>query len=349
MLETVVKQSSSIESFKKEELLKIYETMLTVRFIDEKGMLLQRQGKIGFYLPNFGEEAWQVGSVYYLQEDDIIVPSYRALGTALWRGIELEKIFHNLFGNALDNAKGRQMPVHYSFKEINFLSISSPIGTQLTQAVGIAYACKYKKTNNIVVTYSGDGGTSSNDFHTALNFAGVLKVPVVFFVNNNQWAITVPVKKQTASESIAVKAKAYGFEGFKVDGNNVFEVLKIAKYAIDKARQGKGPTLIECFTYRMGPHSTSDDPRRYVPQEELEKWKKKDPIEHLKQILIENEFITEEEDRKIKEGIAKQVNEAAEKAAKTNKPSLNTLIEDVYEKIPSRLQKELVEVEKAIE
>ncbi len=345
MVEAVASRLNISESLSREELITIYEKMITVRVVDEKGMLLQRQGKIGFYLPNFGEEAWQIGSVYYLNENDIIAPSYRALGTAIWKGIELEKIFHNLFGNELDNAKGKQMPVHYSFKEINFLTISSPIGTQLTQAVGMAYAFKYRKTKNVVVTYCGDGGTSSNDFHTALNFAGVFKVPLIFFINNNQWAITVPLKKQTASETLAIKAKAYGFEGFRVDGNNIFEVMKTAKYAIEKARQGKGPTLIECLTYRMGPHSTSDDPKRYVPQEELEHWKKKDPIEYLKQFLIEKGILTQEYDKQIREEITKKVNEAAEKAQKTKQPSLHTLIEDVYEKIPARLQKELQELE----
>lgn len=345
MVETIASKLNISESLTTEELLKIYNAMIEVRFVDEKGMLLQRQGKIGFYLPNFGEEAWQIGSAYYLNEDDAISPSYRALGTAIWRGIELEKIFHNLYGNELDNAKGRQMPVHYSFKEINFLSVSSPIGTQLTQAVGMAYAFKYKKTKNVVVTYCGDGGTSSNDFHTALNFAGVFKVPVVFFLNNNQWAITVPLKKQTASETLAIKAKAYGFEGFRVNGNNVFEVMETAKYAIDKARKGKGPTLIECLTYRIGPHSTSDDPRRYVPQDDLEKWKRKDPIEYLKQYLTEKGILTEERDKKTREEITKKVNEAAEKAQKTKQPAIHTLIEDVYENIPDRLQKEFQELE----
>ncbi|MFN7182410.1 MAG: thiamine pyrophosphate-dependent dehydrogenase E1 component subunit alpha, partial [Planctomycetota bacterium] len=209
---------------------------------------------------------------------------------------------------------------------------------------GMAYAEKYRKSSRIVVTYCGDGATSSNDFHTACNFAGVWKVPVVFFVNNNQWAITVPLKKQTASESIAIKARAYGFEGIRVDGNNIFEVLEKAKYAIDKARSGGGPTLIECVTYRMGPHSTSDDPRRYIPSDELEKWKKKDPIEFLKQHLISKKILTEDMEKAMREEIILKINSAVEKAQNAPPPPIETLITDVYENIPPRLEKELAEI-----
>ncbi len=318
--------------------------MLSIRLIDERAIQLQRQGKIGVYLPNTGEEALQVGSVFYLKDDDIIVPSYRVLGTAIWRNIEFEKIFHNLFGNALDNAKGRAMPLHYTFKEINFVSVSAPVGTQLNWAVGMAYAEKYRKSNRIVVTYCGDGGTSSNDFHTACNFAGVWKVPVVFFVNNNHWAITVPLKKQTASESIAIKAKAYGFEGLKVDGNNIFEVLEKAKYAIDKARNGGGPTLIECVTYRMGPHSTSDDPKRYVEKDALEEWKKKDPIDFVRQTLINKGILNEQIEKTMKENIIAMINSAVEKSQNAPVPPLETLITDVYENIPKRLEKDFLKI-----
>jgi pyruvate dehydrogenase E1 component alpha subunit len=331
--------------YDKNSLVKIYTAMLSVRMVDEKGMQLQRQGRIGFYLPNFGEEALQVGSVVPLKEGDIIVPSYRVLGTGIYRGLSFENIFNNLFGNELDITQGKAMPICYCDKSINFVTISAPIGTQLSHAVGIAYALKYKKTKNVAVTYCGDGATSSNDFHCALNFAGVLKVPVVFFVNNNQRAISVPIERQTASETIAIKAKAYGFEGIRIDGNNIFEVIQTATYAIEKARDGKGPTLVECLTFRMGPHSTSDDPRRYVPKECYEEWKKKDPIEFLYKFLIEKKIITEEEDKKIKADISKKIDEAVKKAESAKAPPVESLVKDVFEHIPKRLLKQLKEIQ----
>ena len=265
-----------------EELLHCYRTMLRVRAFDDTCMKLQRSGRIGFSIPNRGVEATQVGAASALKETDWIFPSYRDFGMALYHGITPLEMMHNMFGDALDGAKGRQMPVHFSFeKPICFFSISSPIGTQIIQAVGCAYAMKLRKEPNVVLTSFGDGSTSSLGFHSGLNFAGVWKAPVVFLCQNNQWAISCPSEKQTASESYAIKAKAYGMPGVLVDGNDLLAVRKATLEAVERARKGGGPTLIEAKTFRMGGHSTSDDPTRYVPKEMVAEWEKKDPVQRF--------------------------------------------------------------------
>lgn len=328
-----------------EELLRLYRLMLLNRRVDERMTSLQRQGRIGFYIGSMGEEAAIAGSAHALEKTDWIVPCYRELGAALLRGYSLFEFFCQLFGNAQDRIKGRQMPNHYASRELRFASISSPVGTQIPHAVGIALAAKLTGKKDVALVYFGDGATSQGDFHVALNFAGVFKAPTIFFCRNNQWAISLPVSKQTASENIAVKGVAYGVEGVRVDGNDVLAVYKVTRKAVEKARLGQGPTLIEAVTYRQGPHSTSDDPRAYREEEEVEKWKEKDPLRRLKALLIGQGHWSEEQDRRLEEEIKAEIQENLTRAEAVGPPPIETVFEDVFDIMPWHLKEQLDSLE----
>jgi pyruvate dehydrogenase E1 component alpha subunit/2-oxoisovalerate dehydrogenase E1 component alpha subunit len=224
MLQILNQSAAADEILPKEELIRIYEQLLRLRMLDQRMLTLQRQGRVGFYGTASGEEAAIIGSAYALHAEDWIFPALRQGGAALLRGYPLVEYISQCMGNALDRTKGRQMPSHYASRAANFVSWSSCIATQLPHAVGAAWAMKMRGDKNVAIAYMGDGATSEGDFHCAMNFAGVFKVPVVFFCQNNQWSISVNIKEQTASESIAIKAVAYGFEGTVVDGNDVLAV-----------------------------------------------------------------------------------------------------------------------------
>lgn len=324
-----------------EALLKrFYTTMVQVRALDEKGMLLQRTGKIGFYVPSGGQEAAQVGAAAALDQEDWIFPTYRDPGMALWKGASLVEMLAHEFGFSTDRCKGRQMPNHYAFKELKFVSISSPIATQLPQAAGTAMAIKIRKSKEVVLGCMGDGGTSEGDFHVAMNFAGVYKSPIVFYCQNNQWAISVPLKQQTASETIAIKAKAYGFPGVQCDGNDVLAVYKAVKEAVDRARSGGGPSFVEALTYRMGPHSSSDDPKRYRPAAEEEEWKRKDPIDRFRKFLQKQGIWTEAFEKETWDRAREAVNAASKEIEQTGPPTVSSMFEDVTKEISPQLEEQ---------
>jgi 2-oxoisovalerate dehydrogenase E1 component alpha subunit len=324
-----------------EQLLHCYRTMQKVRAFDDTCMKLQRSGRIGFSIPNKGIEATQVGAASALRGDDWIFPSYRDFGMAMYHGITPLEMMHNMFGNAQDGAKGRQMPVHFSFlSPIRFVSISSPIGTQIPQAVGAAYAMKLRGEDRLCLTSFGDGGTSSLGFHSGMNFAGVWKVPVIFLCQNNGWAISCPVEAQTASQGFAIKAKAYGMPGFVVDGNDLLAVRKAVGEAAERARSGGGPTLIEARTYRMGGHSTSDDPSRYVDKKELEAWERKDPVRRFEAFLEARGLWTKAAGERIYKEALEEVAQAARAAESTPRPALETIFSDVYADMPAHLRKQ---------
>ncbi len=314
----------------KETLLRAFRLMTLGRAADERGVNLQRQGRIGFYVPMNGQEAAQVGCGLALDPKDWIVPAYREIGVALARGIPLKTLFDQFYGNAADILKGRQMPCHYGYRAFRYVTASSPVGTQIILAAGIAQASVYKGEKVVSVPFFGDGATSSNDFHAGMNFAGVLNLPVIFFCQNNGWAISLPREKQTRSASLAAKADAYGFPGVQVDGNDFIAVYRAVQEARQRAIAGKGPTLIEAVTFRMGPHSTSDDPSRYRKQEEVASWRAKDPIEHLRDFLVAKKWIDEAGIDKIEEETKQQVQEAIEAAEKSPPPSPETLFDDVF-------------------
>jgi pyruvate dehydrogenase E1 component alpha subunit len=252
-----------------EELQRLYRAMLLARRFDERMLRLQRQGRIGTFAPIKGQEAAQMGSVVTLRRTDWMVPSFRETGAMLWRGWPMEKILL-FFSGYLEG--GRPEPDQHD------LPVCIPVATQLPHAVGLAYAAQYRGDDAVVMAYCGDGATSEGDFHEAMNFAGVWHVPLVFLVQNNQWAISVPLKKQTHSRTLAQKALAYGFPALQVDGNDVLAVYAASLEAVERARRGDGPTLIECVTYRLGMHTTSDDPTKYRTAEEVAAWERKDPL-----------------------------------------------------------------------
>lgn len=333
-----------IEGLTPSELKMMYEHMVLIREYDERCFKLQRQGRIGFYAGSFGEEACQIGTVFALEDRDWVFSSYRQPGVALFRGVPLQSMINNLFGNSEDIVLGKQMPVHYTSRKHHFLSISSVIGTQIIQAAGCAIAAKVKKEDSVAMTYFGDGGTSSNDFHSGMNFAATFKAPCIFILVNNQFAISVPVNKQTGIENLSDKAKAYGMPGIQVDGNDILAVYKATKDAVERARKGEGPTFLELKTYRAGPHSSSDDPTRYRPQEETDKWLKRDPILLFKARLEEWGLWTEAFETEVRESAQEKLNAAIKYAESLPQPEWETLFTEVYSYIPQVLEDQKREI-----
>jgi len=312
------------------QLIEIYRAMLLIRTLDERMMTLQRQGRVGFYGACTGQEAACIGSAFALRPTDWIFPALREGSAMLLRGFPLVPYIAQVFGNSGDITKGRQMPSHQAARSVNHVSWSSCIGTQLPQAVGAAWAAKLKGDDTVVMAYMGDGATSSADFHVAMNFAGVSKAPVVFVCQNNHWSISVPSSRQTASESFAIKAKAYGFPGVKVDGNDVEAVHAAAAEAVDRARGRGGPTLIEAETYRIGAHSSSDDPTRYRDSREVDEWKARDPLDRLRRKLLASNQWNERRDQELRDSLLSEVNAAIGEAEKLPPPAPETLFDDLY-------------------
>ncbi len=321
------------------EIVAIYKHLVFVRMLDERLVTLQRQGRIGFHIGSLGEEAAIVGSAAAVRPQDWLFPCYREFGAALWRGMTLQAYANNMFGNASDPAKGRQMPDHYTCRAAKFGSISSPIGTQITQAVGFSWAAKMKKEDLAALVYFGEGATSSSEFHNGMNFAGVFKTPTVFFCRNNGWAISVPVERQTASSSFAVKGIAYGIPGVRCDGNDLFAVYKCTRDAIAHAAT-KGPILVEAMTYRLSGHSTSDDPKAYRKEGEVEAWKKRDPIARLLKHLQLKNLWDDDKQKALEAHIEAQIKEAVANAEKVPPPPLESMFEDVFADPPWHLQEQ---------
>lgn len=250
-------------------LLKLYRFMLLGRRFDERLVALQRQGRIGTFPPITGQEAAQLGAVAAIRPTDWMVPSFRETAAELWRGRGLDNII--IANNGL--SEGGVMPDHS-----RDLPVSIPVASQIPHAVGLAWAARYRQSDEVVMVFFGDGATSEGDFHEAMNFAAVFQVPVIFVCQNNQWAISIPLSRQTRSETLAQKAAAYGMPGIQVDGNDILAVYAAAEEAVARARSGGGPTFIECVTYRVMMHTTADDPKRYRSDEAVEAWRRKDPL-----------------------------------------------------------------------
>ncbi|HLC72657.1 MAG TPA: pyruvate dehydrogenase (acetyl-transferring) E1 component subunit alpha [Candidatus Nanoarchaeia archaeon] len=314
------------------DLKKIYETMVLTRMADTKALALQRSGRMGTFAQVLGQEA-QVAVGLAMQKQDWFFPSFRELGILLCRGSPLESFYLVFMGCE----EGNRTP-----KEINNFPVSVPVGSQTVHAVGAAMAAQIKKEKVVSVVAFGDGGTSEGDFHEAMNFAGVFKAPCIFFCQNNQWAISTARKIQTAAKTIAQKAVAYGFPGIQVDGNDPLAIYAAMKEAVDNARQGKGPTLIESLTYRIGAHTTADDPTLYRSEKEVKYWQERDPIKRFK-IYLQKKGIWEKkyEDDLIKK-CTKQIEEAvakAEKVAKATKPE--DMFKYMYETLTPELKEQL--------
>ena len=323
--------------------MKLYRGMLTIRIMDERLLALQRQGRIGFYGEARGMEAAVIGSAAALAPEDWVVPALREAGVGLFRGMPLRQYVAQLYGNANDNSKGRQMPCHPCERSVNYVVMSSCIATQLPHAVGIAMAMKIKgDRDRCAVGYIGDGGTSEGDFHVAMNFAGVFKPPVVIFCSNNQWAISTPGHMQTASETIAMKALAYGLEPVRCDGNDVLAVHEATRYAVEKARRGDGPTFVEALTYRVSAHSSSDDPSRYRDENVTLDWRtRRDPLARMKTWMIQREWLTEQQEKLMAEQVEAEVRAAVAAEEPAPPPPVDSLVEDVFEDVPWHLKEQL--------
>ncbi len=325
-------------------LLYLYEQMVQVREFDRRMLMLQRQGRIGFYGPILGQEAATVGSVAALEHKDWIFPALREGAAAMMRGLSLTEAINQLIGNGADRCKGRQMPCHYTVKEGNYYGMSSVIGTQISHAVGAAMAAKLRGDDIVVLGYMGDGATSANDFHCGMNFAAVYKSPAIMFCQNNQWAISVPLSKQSASETLAQKGKAYGMPYVRVDGNDILAVYTVTKEAAKRARNGEGPTFIEAVTYRRLGHSSSDDPTKYRDEAEVKVWEQRDPVDRFRTYLQKQGLWDDEKEAAFKEDIAQRVNDAITAAEANEPPADETLVTDVYAHVTDQQKEQLAEV-----
>lgn len=329
-----------------EDLRRLYAGMVQIRVLDDRLLRLQRQGRLGFYMTSTGEEATHFGVAYGLRDDDWVFPSYREPGVALWRGYALQDFVHQLFGNALDPVKGRQMPVHHSVKSIHYVSISSPVGTQIPQAVGVGMAARNRGKDTVAVAYFGEGTSSTGQFHVGLNFAGVFKAPVLFVCRNNGWAISTNREQQTASKTFAQKAIAYGIKGICVDGNDLLAMVTATRDAAARARRGEGPTLIEAKTYRRGAHSSSDDPSVYRDPDEPKRWEKKDPLMRLCKYMERKKLWTQAWEDGLREQYGAELSECLKRAEATaHKPPLSTMFEEVFAHMTPQLTEQMHELE----
>ncbi len=326
-----------VADFAPETLQAMLREMILVRSLDTRAVNLHRQGRIGFHVPSLGEEGLQIGSAFALQKDDWVFSAFRELGVALHRGYPLELLLSQFFGNGADLLKGRQMPDHYGHAGVRFSVASSPVGTQIPHAAGAGYALKLRGEPNCVIVYFGDGATSTGYFHAGMNFAGLHRLPVVFFCKNNGWAISLPRERQTASPTLAQKALGYGFDGLQVDGNDAVAVYHVTQDALTKARRGDGPTMIEAISYRMGPHSTADDPSRYRSAEELESWKARDPLLRFARFLESRGLWSEDEDDRSRAEAEARVSAAVEWAEQQGAPAPASMFDDVYAELPWHL------------
>ncbi len=310
------------------ELLAAYRAMLLSRRVDERAFNLQRQGRLGVFSPVNGQEASVIGSAFALDPArDWVVPQYRELPAMLYQGYTLERFLLYCMGNP----DGNHMP-----DGVNLLPIQISLATQLPHAVGLAWGLRHQGLDSAVCAYFGDGGSSEGDFHEACNLAGVRRAPVIFFLQNNRWAISTPVSKQTAG-SFAARAPGYGFPGELVDGDDFFAVYEATERAVARARAGDGPTLIESRTYRMGPHNTADDPTRYVDPEELDAHRALDPVARLRGFLVDAELLSDELEQRTRTEIEEELAAALAAAEARGAGQTEQIFDHVYADPPARL------------
>ncbi|WP_117169843.1 pyruvate dehydrogenase (acetyl-transferring) E1 component subunit alpha [Paraliobacillus sediminis] len=318
-----------------DELKELMTRMVYTRILDQRSIALNRQGRLGFYAPTAGQEASQLGTQFALEQEDFILPAYRDVPQLIWQGLPLYQAF--LFSRG--HYHGNQMP-----EGVHAFSPQIIIGAQYTQAAGVAMGMKKRGKKNVAITYTGDGGTSQGDFYEGMNFAGAFKAPAIFVVQNNRFAISVPVDKQTAAKTLAQKAVAAGIEGIQVDGMDVLAVYAATKDARERAVNGEGPTLIETLTYRYGAHTMAgDDPTRYRTDELDTEWEKKDPIVRFRKYLEGKGLWTEEQENEVTEKAKAEIKEAIKKADEQPKQKVTDLISNMYEKLPVHLEEQMEE------
>ena len=329
-----------------EQLLTGLEHMVRLRIFDDRMMKMQRTGLLSFYMRSLGEEAIAIAQTMALEEQDWIFPSYRQPGAQFVRGRDMVSMICHCIGNEEDNIKGRQMPVHYSYREGRFISISSPVGTQFSQAVGVSLASSYKGLDEVTITWIGDGASAEGDYHYALNFASVFNAPVILNLVNNQWAISTHANFATGTGSFASRGIPFGLASIRVDGNDFLALYSVTKWARERAAAGSGATHIEVLTYRTGAHSSSDDPSRYRPKNEHTKWPGGDPVDRLKEHLIKLGEWSLDQHKELEERIDGEVIDAYKEAVKFGDlangpyPSADTIFTEVYEEMPWHLREQ---------
>ncbi len=318
-----------------DQLKELMRRMVYTRVLDQRSIALNRQGRLGFYAPTAGQEASQLGSQFAMEKEDFLLPAYRDVPQLIWHGLPLTKAF--LFSRG--HYVGNQMP-----EGVNALSPQIIIGAQIIQAAGVALGMKKRGQKTIALTYTGDGGASQGDFYEGMNFAGAYKAPAVFVVQNNHFAISVPVEKQSAAKTVAQKAVAAGIPGVRVDGMDVLAVYKAVRDARDRAVNGEGPSLIETVTYRYGPHTLAgDDPTRYRSEDLDNEWAKKDPLIRFRKYLENKGLWSEEEENKVIDQAKEEIKAAIKEADGVDKQKVTDLISIMYEELPANLQEQMEE------
>ncbi|TMB66425.1 MAG: thiamine pyrophosphate-dependent dehydrogenase E1 component subunit alpha [Chloroflexi bacterium] len=327
----MTKEAVNTHGLAKEQLLQMLEKMLLARALSVRQRMLQRMGKGPMTFSGEGHEAAQVGSAFALKPGvDWVFPYYRDVAVAVTIGMTPVDILRAFFARRDDiNSGGRNMPSHFSHPSLRIVSGSAPIATQLPHAVGAALAAKLRKLDEIAVGYSGDGSTSTGDWHESMNFAGVQRLPVVFVCEHNNYAISVPWRKQAAIENVSIRAQGYGFPGVTVDGNDVLAVYGAMSEAVKRARAGEGPTLIEAKTYRLMPHSSDDDDRRYRTREEVEAWSAKDPVAEFPQQLKEMGVLNDNSEKEINDRVNHEVDAATDQVEQEPQPEAPTALRHV--------------------
>lgn len=327
-----VKEISGAAGLSGDQLLDIYYKMLLARTVGQRERMLNRMGKGPFAVTGEGHEATQVGTAFALKPGyDWVVPYYRDIGVALTIGQSPRDLLLAHLSRAEDiSSGGRNMPSHFSDPHLRIVSGSAPVATHLPHAAGIALASKLRGLDEVTVAYTGDGGTSTGDCHEAMNLTGVHKLAVIFVIENNQYAISVHWRKQFAVEDVSIRAQGYGFPGVTVDGNDVLAVYAAAKEAVERARRGDGATLIEAKTYRLVPHTSDDDDRRYRSREEVEEWSRKDPLVRFPVWLQENGIADQHRLDELQEKAAREVDEATDEAEKAPTPSPESAVQHVF-------------------
>ncbi|NRD73989.1 thiamine pyrophosphate-dependent dehydrogenase E1 component subunit alpha [Shewanella sp. VB17] len=320
---------------------RIYDTCVFTRVLDERMLGAQRQGRISFYMTCTGEEASIIGSVASLDDEDVILAQYREHAAIRYRGFSTEQFMNQLFSNEKDLGKGRQMPIHYGSAELHYQTISSPLATQIPQATGVGYSLKMQGKANIAICYFGEGAASEGDFHAGLNMAAVLKSPTIFFCRNNGYAISTPTCEQYVGNGIASRGPGYGMHTIRVDGNDMLAVLAATQQARAYAVEHNAPVLIEAMTYRLGAHSSSDDPSGYRSKDEEAKWQQHDPVKRFKLWMISQGWLTEQQDIALFEKYRSEVLAELKVAEKLPMSHIDTLVEDVYDTPTPILQAQL--------
>lgn len=319
-------------------LVGLYRNLLLARLMDERLVRLQRQGRTSFVAPSSGHEAIQVALARSVQPGrDWIFPYYRDTGVPTTLGVPLVEIFGQMMGTRADPARGRQMPAHPGSRSLNLFTAASPIASHIPPAVGTGVSMKFAGRGEVCVTSFGDGATSEGDFHAALNFAGVQGAPVVFVCENNRYAISVELQKQTASGTIARKAHAYGMPGYLVDGMDVLACLYLMRELVARAREGFGPALVDAAVYRYGPHSSADDDSVYRPREEVEAWKRRDPLPRFRALLERRGLWNEDAEDAARADLNERLTEARREAEEAGAVPFDWMFDDVFEELPDHL------------